>query len=559
MRNSRKLKFGILGMCAAAFAFSPRVFAEGDAPEKAVQPKANSNFTEMMAPMRDNVRLAGNVFLPKTGTGPFPTVITRTPYGKDTAVFMQLAGQHTARGFAFVAQDCRGKFKSEGKYRAFEDDLNDGYDTVEWVAQQPFCNGKVGIMGASAMGITSNLAAAADPPHLTAAFVIVAPSSMFYESSFQGGVFKEADVGKWLKQQNAIEQLMDIVKRPVMDDRWRQSDLPAHVGKIRIPMYNVGGWYDMFNQGNVNNFVYLQYQGREGAKGNQKLYMGPFGHGNLSGDLTYPKDSGIIGVIGEGLRWFDYWLKGVDNGIMTEPNVKYYQMASARKGQASDINGYKAIEDWPPKTNETRYYLQEGFALSTEKPTEASSFTFYDFNPSNPVPTVGGANLTLDRGPKDQREIGERQDYLRYQTPPLDKNVTVAGQVFVELWVSTNAPDTDFHAKLVDVYPDGYEAILLDAPMRCRYRYGREPKDVKMMTPGKVEKLRLDLWSTANTFEIGHRIALHVTSSNSPRFEVNPNTGEAPGESKLPPRTAKNNVHHEAEHASAVILPILAE
>ncbi|CAN5195053.1 hypothetical protein BH09PSE2_BH09PSE2_22260 [soil metagenome] len=172
------------------------------------------------------------------------------------------------------------------------------------------------------------------------------------------------------------------------------------------------------------------------------------------------------------------------------------------------------------------------------------------------MPTFGGANLTFDRGPQDQRQIKPRQDYLRFQTPVLTRDVAIAGPVSVELYAATDGPDTDFEAKLVDVYPDGYEALVLDAPIRARFRHGREADQVSMMTPGAPEKLTLDLWNTALTFEKGHRIALHVTSSNSPRFMVNTNTGDEPGAPQKP-RVATNTIYFDRDHPSAVVLPVV--
>ena len=170
--------------------------------------------------------------------------------------------------------------------------------------------------------------------------------------------------------------------------------------------------------------------------------------------------------------------------------------------------------------------------------------------------SIGGANLTFERGPMDQRPIGQRQDYLRFQTPVLDKDVVVGGEIFADLWASTDGPDTDFMVKLVDVYPDGYEAIVLDTALRTRYREGRMPDQIRMMTPGTPEKLGFDLWDTLITFEKGHRIAVHVTSSNNPRFDVNPNTGENPGPNAKP-RVAKNTIYMDAGRPSAIQLPIL--
>jgi len=509
---------------------------------------------EHMVDMRDGVRLATSVYLPD-GDGPWPAVVTRTPYNK--ARYADGASSYTKAGYAFVAQDSRGKFKSEGDYRPFEDDIPDGYDTIEWVASQDWSNGRVGISGASAMGIASNLAAAADPPHLEAAFVIVAPEGLFHQSRFIGGVFKESHAGDWMRRQGAGDQVPAMKKRVVMDEHWKKTDFYHHRDNVDIPMYNVGGWYDIFSQGNIGNFMWLQEHGRNGAAGNQKLLMGPFGHGSLSGDLAYPNAAGLGAFQQEELRWFDYWLKDIDNGIMDEPAVRYYQMAAARKGNASAKNRWIFADSWPPPSEPTRLYLHEGGGLSWTAPKEDGAATTYRFDPEHPVPTVGGANLNIEKGPMDQRAIGERPDYLRFETAPLEQDLTIAGRVYAELWASTDGPDTDFMVKLVDVYPDGYEAIVLDNPLRTRYRHGRDADDVKMMTPGTAEKLKIDLWSTALTFEKGHRIAVHVTSSNSPRFEVNPNTGEAPGESTIPPRVAENTVYHEASRSSAIVLPVV--
>ncbi|HUP23645.1 MAG TPA: CocE/NonD family hydrolase [Thermoanaerobaculia bacterium] len=520
-------------------------------------PEVAAGATEHMVAMRDGVRLATNVFLPE-GDGPWPAIVTRTPYSKDGR-FGEGAARYTRVGYAFVAQDTRGQFRSEGVYRPFETDREDGYDTIEWIASQPWSNGKVGITGASAMGITGNYAASANPPHLVAAFVVVAPHSMLFESTFIGGVFKEADVGNWMRRQGAGDQVAERKRTVLLDNYWRGRDLPFLLDQVDIPIYNLGGWYDLFSNGNVANFEYLQYRGAEGARGNQKLFMGPFGHGQLEGELEYPQGGGIAQVFVEELRWFDYWLKGVDNGIMDEPPVKYYQMAAARKGSTSSKNGYRTADVWPPQHQQVAFYLTPSMTLSIALPPANDATSTYTFDPKNPVPTVGGANLTLPLGPMDQREIGERGDYLRFETAPLTEDLTIAGRVTVDLWVSTDAPDTDFMVKLVDVYPDGYEALLLDAPLRARYREGRRPEDVKLMEPGKPELLRIDLWSTANVFERGHKIALHVTSSNFPRFEVNPNTGHAPGEEVATPRVARNAIHHGAAFPSALHLPVLEE
>jgi uncharacterized protein len=525
---------------------------------------------EEYAVMRDGTRLAANVFKP-AGKGPWPAVMTRTPYLKDGRIdpekdpkgvkmreaLAKQAKRYTDAGYVFVYQDVRGKGRSQGFYAAFENDIEDGYDSVEWAAAQPWSNGKIGLSGGSAMGITSNEAAMAAPPHLMAAYVVVAPFDLL-QNSYMGGVLKEKDVIGWQKGQGVSDAVLDTSRRRVVDDViWNRAAMSTNRKYIRIPIYNVGGWYDIFDHGNISNFEYLQNHGAKGARGNQKLYMGPFGHGNLSGNLEYPGLDRLSLGGDQEIRWFDYWLKGIDNGIMAEPPVSYVMMGPAEKGAYSPTNRILHAANWPPAYREVRYYLTPGKALATKAPSVAEAKISYDDDPANPVPTVGGANLTFERGPMDQRAIPARQDYLRFTTPVLDKDVVVTGPVKVELYGATDGPDTDFMAKLVDVYPDGYEALVLDAPIRARFRGGRMPDQVKPMTPGAPEELTIDLWSTAITFAKGHRIALHVTSTNSPRFEVNPNTGEPPGEHRLKPRVARNSVYMDATHPSALVLPVV--
>jgi hypothetical protein len=525
---------------------------------------------EEYATMRDGVKLAANVFKP-SGAGPWPVVMTRTPYLKDGRIdrehdpdgskmranLVKQAKHYTDAGYVFVLQDVRGKGRSQGFYAAFENDVEDGYDSVEWAAKQPWSNGRIGLSGGSAMGITSNEAAMAAPPHLMAAYVVVAPYDLG-KNSYINGVLKEKDTLGWMKGQGVSDEVLDQQRRRVADDIfWNRNAMSVNRKYIQIPIYNVGGWYDIFNHGNISNFEYLQNEGAKGARGNQKLLMGPFGHGPLSGDLEYPGFDRLNLQGDQEIRWFDHWLKGIDNGIMAEPPVSFFMMGPAEKGHVSPKNRMMTSANWPPANREMRFYLTADKGLAAKPAASDGAKITYRYDPANPVPTVGGANLTFDRGPMDQRAIPARQDYLRFQTPVLDKDVVIAGPVKVELWGATDGPDTDFMAKLVDVYPDGYEALVLDAPIRARYRHGRMPDDVRMMTPNAPEELDIDMWSTAITFEKGHRIALHITSSNSPRFEVNPNTGEAPGEHKLAPRVAANSVYVDASHPSALVLPVI--
>ncbi len=516
---------------------------------------ARAEHQEVMVPMRDGVKLATSVFLPE-GDGPWPVVLSRTPYNKGkAATHVKKEEPYTSRGYARVVQDCRGRFASEGEYRPFIDDMNDGYDTVEWIAQQPWCNGKVGMIGGSALGITANHAAMSGAPHLVCNVVIVAHGSSYDNSGYPGGVFLKNLNEEWLRRQGVPPADVPRPIHRVYDDSFRKLDIEHYYSKMTTPTVNVGGWYDIFSQGDIDCFSGLQYRGGEGAKGNQKLIMGAFGHGRLAGDLKYPPDSGWKDQA-IAFRWFDHWLKGVDNGVDREPAVRYFLMGDTFAPDAPG-NEWRTSDVWPPQGETTSYYLHAGGKLSTEAPaadesaSQASDTFVYD--PKDPVPTVGGNNLLLPLGPMDQREVSSRSDVLKYETPPLTEAVEIVGPVTAELWVSTDVEDTDFTAKLVDVYPNGYQALVLDQAFRLRFREGFN-RMVKA-TPGEVYPIKIELWSTALVFNKGHKIALHVSSSNAPRFEQHSNTWE-PVDSYDQAVKAHNTVHHDATHASRLLLPV---
>ena len=504
---------------------------------------AQAPATEMVA-MRDGVKLATDVFVPE-GKGPWPVILTRTPYNKLT-----MAGQAkmwTSNGYVLVAQDCRGRFKSEGKYMPFMDDHLDGYDTVEWAAAQPWSNGKVGMIGASAMGITANQASIMAPPHLVAMYVMVAPASAYQHAIYTGGVFRKEMNEQWLKAQNATDVLNLTFEHYKNDGYVDIREGRLHWEKVRVPVYNWGGWYDIFGQGNIDNFVGLQQQGGALALGNQKLMMGPWAHGNVE-EVKYPN---AVPDQKEQVRWFDYWLKGAANGIMDEPPVRYYVMGDTTDPKAPG-NEWRTSAVWPVPSKPTSYFLQSNGGLSEQLPNSGRSS--YQYDPKNPVPTIGGALLFGRKGPMDQRAIGERKDVLKFQTAALDAPVEVTGRVSVELWAESDCPDTDWTAKLVDVYPDGTERLVLDSALRARFREGFE-KEV-FMKKGEVYKFRIDLWSTSIVFNKGHRIALHISSSNDPRFDPNPNTGK-PMRADNETRVATNTIHYTKAYPSRIILPVV--
>ncbi len=516
---------------------------------------ALASHQEVMIPMRDGVKLATNIFLPE-GEGPFPVVLSRTPYNKGPAEKREQAEkQYTERGYARVVQDCRGRFASEGEYRAFIDDMNDGYDTLEWISKQPWCTGKIGMVGGSALGITANHAAMSGHPALKCNIVIVGHGSSYHNSGYPGGVFLLNLNEEWLRKQGVPPADVPRPIHRVYDDSFRKLDIAHYYDKITVPTINIGGWYDIFSQGNIDCFEGLEYRGAEGARGNQMLVMGAFGHGLLRGDLKYPKDSGP-GNLDVQFRWFDRWLKGDANGVETEPAVRYYLMGDTFDEQAPG-NEWRTADAWPPQSELTSYYLHSGGKLSTDKPAEnasaAEASDTFTYDPKNPVPTVGGNNLMLPLGPMDQREVSSRPDVLKYETAPLEHPVEVVGRIATELFVSTDADDTDFVVKLIDVYPNGYEALVLDQPMRLRFRDGFN-RMVKAK-PGEVYPIKVDLWSTALVFNKGHKIAIHVSSSNAPRFEPHSNTWE-PVKSIDQAVSAQNTVHHTAAQPSRLVLPV---
>lgn len=506
--------------------------------------------TTYMVAMRDGVKLATDVYLPE-GKGPWPVILTRTPYNKATPLGAGRPTFWTAKGYAVVVQDCRGRYQSEGRFFPFMDDHLDGYDTVEWAGTQTWSNGKVGMAGASAMGIAANQASIMAPPHLTAMYVLVAPSSAYQQAIYTGGIFRKEMNEGWLKSQKA-EDVLKLTFEHYKDDGYlniRESRL--HWPNVKVPVYNQGGWYDIFVEGNIDNFVGLQNYGGGLAAGNQKLMMGPWGHGNLE-EVKYPANSGIAINFDEQARWFDYWLKGVNNGIMSEPPVKYYVMGDVTDPKAPG-NEWRTALTWPVPARTTPFYLQAGGKLSEQIQDGGENFLSFQYDPRNPVRTIGGANLLFAKGPMDQRAAGDRKDIIKFSSQPLDAPLEVTGRISVELWASSDCPDTDFIAKLVDVYPDGTERLVQDNGVRARFREGFDHE--VFMKKGEVYKFNIDLWSTSIVFNRGHRIAVHVTSSNDPRFDPNPNTGK-PMRADNETRVATNSIHLDRAHPSRIILPV---
>lgn len=511
---------------------------------------------DAMVPMQDGIELATTVYLPE-GSGPFPVVVSRTPYNKDG-----LKGEATKlvrRGYAFVAQDIRGRFKSKGHHAIiFHNDgwenPRDGHDTLKWIAGQPWCNGKIGSTGGSALGITQNMAAPYAPDALKAQFVVVAYSDSYSQSAYQGGAFRTGLLENWLKVTGMTDvNLKTFVAHPDYDSFWAGLKPEAQAEHVHAPAVFLGGWYDIFLQGTINSFVSIHNHGGEGARGRCRLILAPMGHGKMT-ELTYPPVASKFPKCGDNAKWFDYVLKGVDNGVGAEKPVHYYVMGDPTDKNAPG-NYWRSADNWPPPATETAYYFQPEGKLSAAGPPAEGKKKSYRYDPANPVPTIGGAELGSDIGPKDQRKVESRDDVVLFSTDELTEPVEVTGRITAKLFVSSDCPDTDFTVKLTDVYPDGRSMLVTDGVLRARFRESFEHE--KLLEPGKICELTVDLWSTSLVFNRGHKIRVAVSSSNAPRFDPNPNTGHVFRADKET-RVATNTVYFSKEHPSRIVLPVMA-
>ena len=564
--------------------------------------------------MRDGAVLYADIYRPDS-PGRYPVILCRTPYNKDdyaTKVTSLDSIRAAREGYTVVIQDVRGRYTSEGQFYPYKNEIYDGYDTVEWAAAQPWSTGKVGMHGGSYVGATQWLAAVSRPPHLAAIFPSVTSHDYYEGWTYQGGAFQLNFALNWsatlalfnienlsrsLGDLTEVEKLLtealdhlhdsvrylplkdypamktpglapyfyDWIQHPANDSYWRQWNIEERHHTIEVPAYNMGGWYDVFLGGTIRNFVGMRKNGAtEVARNGQKLIIGPWLHdsapGNVSGQVDFGMASSTASLDFQGikLRWFDYWLKGNHNGIMEEPPVRIFVMGA---------NVWRDEEEWPlTRTHYIDYYLHSGGnantlagdgSLSPEAPGDDPPDVFL-YNPRNPVPTRGGGlccyEAAYPAGAFDQREIESRADVLVYSTRPLEEDTEVTGPVTVTLWTASSALDTDFTAKLIDVCPCGGAINLTDGIIRARYR--ESTAQAKLIHPGEVYEYKIDLWSTSNVFKAGHRIRLEVSSSNFPRFDRNPNTGNALGEDKTL-KPAAQTVFHNSGYPSHVTLPII--
>ncbi len=560
-------------------------------------------------PMRDGTVLRADMYRPAED-GKYPVLLSRTPYDKSMANGQgNPAVRLASAGYVVLLQDCRGRFASDGDFYPFLHEMDDGYDSVEWAAAQPWSTGKVGMFGPSYVGATQWLAAASQPPHLVTIVPAVTDCNYHDGWFYQSGAFCLGFVLAWtlnnlgltgitrldLPAERKVE-LMHRVMRDVDDaanvmrrlplndfpdfletglagyygdwlanpsdgEYWSRWNVARFHERITVPVLAIGGWYDLFTKGTLLNFTGMRSNGgSELARKHQRLIMGPWSHttplfGPAQGDHAFGIHSlgAVQDLDGQTLRWFDHWMKGVDNGVAEDPPLTVFTIGAGEWQPASD---------WPlPGTRFTSYYFHSGGSansdggdgtLSPEAPGDEPSDS-YAYDPRDPVPTRGGGTMP-GGGAYDQRPVEGRHDVLVYSTPPLTQDVEVTGPISVKLFASSTAVDTDFTAKLVDVSPDGYALNLADNIVRARYRDSLERPE--LMEPGREYGFTIDLLGTSNLFRTGHRIRLEVSSSNFPRFDRNANTGGDPAtETRLVP--ALQTVYHDSGRPSHVVLPII--
>ena len=512
--------------------------------------------TEKIA-MRDGTLLATDLYLPQ-GDGPFPVVLTRTPYGRVKRG--KDAGSFVNNGYVFIIQDMRGRFDSQGENLPFHgcgwSEHQDGIDTLAWIKQQPWCDGRIATIGGSAGGITQNLLAGAAPDDLKAQYISVAAASMYSDGTYIGSAFRKADIENWTTGNKFDPKALELMRaHPSYDDYWARFETATRHAQMKVPAVHVGGWFDMFAQGTLDEFVGRQHRGAPGAKGAQKLVMGPWTHaiGKMpAGELTFPNATRVP-VEYDPLRWFAHYLKGADNGAEKEPAVAYYVMGDTATPGAPG-NEWRFANDWPIPAKETAVYLTGDRRLSLEKPSADVAPQEYTFDPANPCPTLGGHNLTIDRGSMDQRKIEGRDDVLVFTSSVVDKPVEVTGRIFAKIFISSSAADTDLSVRLCDVYPDGRSMLIAEGIQRLRYRRSREKPEP--LTPGQVEEVSVDCWSTSQIFNTGHRVRVTITSSNFPRFDVNPGTAQPWSEAGEKVKQT-NRIHCDAEHPSRLVVPVV--
>ncbi len=600
----RSLHRFILPALLASYVLAPQpASAERRSPvtfPSAVAPRNDIRMDNRVAVrMRDGVMLYADVYRP-ADEGRYPVIVSITPYSTERFPSAYATGVYLSRrGYVYVYPDVRGRHESEGVWEPFRYDGQDAYDTIEWAAAQPWSNGKVAMEGGSYLGQNQWRAAQLAPPSLVTIFPSVASTSLYHDWITLNGGWRLSFNFGWgpVRQEsrimqntgphtveglraihfddlqrhlplNTMQQLAgrharfydDWLAHPDYDDYWKPYNVEESFGQIAIPVHTFGGWFDIFSQGTLRGYVGMSHQGGSAtARRLSQLVIGPWGHGSTRefGDIDFGPTAHVE-INDLQVRWYDYFLKGIQNGLDREPPVKLFVMGR---------NEWVYEDEYPLARTDYRpmYFSSGGRAngdrgdgrLTWDKPAAAVSTDTFTYDPANPVPSLGGNNCCgtpTPTGPKDQRPIEGRQDILIYTSEPLAGPLEVTGPVKVVLYASSDAPDTDFVAKLVDVAPDGTSYNMAEGIVRARYRESLSRPSP--MTPGEVYRFEIDLVGTSVEFQQGHRIRVHVTSSHFPQFDRNPNTG-APFGTSAGIRVARQTIHHDAQRASHIVLPVI--
>ena len=555
--------------------------------------------------MRDGVVLFADIYRPAKA-GRYPVLLERTPYDKGNDKEIDLDAEGPRRGYVVIVQDVRGRYTSGGEWYPFRHESEDGEDTVEWAAGLPYSDGRVGMFGSSYVGATQMLAAIAHPTHLAGICPMFTPSNYHNGWVYVGGAFQQWFNETWtsILARDTVDRYLKKAALPAQDDRilpltdypllhlgsllepgrltsqfapyfldwlahpdfdqyWSPWSIEDHYQDIRVPALTVAAWYDIFLGGSLRNYLGMQQRGgSETARQGQQLLVtigGHAGSGRKIGDVDFGAAAAEFDEAEVTLAWYDFLFQGKKNRFATGNPVRIFVMGK---------NSWRDEKEWPlTRGKTTRFYLHSGGAshsvdgngvLSTQVPLAEPPDNF-QYDPSHPVPTVGGplcCNGHEPAGARDQRPVETLRQVLVYSTEAFSSDTEMTGPVSVELYASSSAVDTDFTAKLVDVDATGFARNLTEGIVRARYRDSQTSPD--KLVPGRIYKFNLDLWATSNVFLKGHRLRLEISSSNFPRFDRNLNLGQPSG---IATRyvTAKNRVIHDAAHPSALVVPILQD
>ncbi len=555
------------------------------------------------APMRDGELLMIDIFRPQA-VGEFPAILLQTPYNKDGAAAR--ARKFAAYGYVVVNADSRGRFESGGEWDPFSPlHKTDGYDLVEWIADQPWSNGSVGTYGLSYMGWTQWWTAGEAPPSLKAIVPEVAPPDHFYNCPYQNGVFvcwmmdwagamsgrtpHSAGPGAYggfaVDREAAYDRLPYIdfdktrnylptgwwrtwIEQNTADgEYWRAIayQTPENYARVQVPSLAITGWFDANFPGTPMNYLAMQEYGATPAARQPRMVIGPWEHiinsRREAAGVDFGEDA-LIDWDGYVLRWFDYHLMGIDNGILDDPPVHVFVMGR---------NEWRTADDWPlPETQFTRYYLHSGGdanssegdgLLSTEPPADEPP-DHYVYDPADPTPSAGFENGHID-GPRDISRSALRDDVLVYQTEPLAEPVEIIGPISMQFVAATSAADTDWMIRLSDVREDGRALFLAEGLMRARHRdpdnEGRfNPHRLSTIDPGAPLEYVIDFWRpTGNLFAQGHRIRIEISSSYYPYYLRNPNSAADNIGLVTELQQADQTIFHSSDRPSFVVLPVV--